>query len=49
MPILRSLREDGLIDGWGHWSHHTGGGEYNVRFAIRFYDWDDINTFWSET
>lgn len=46
VPILREMESDGLIEGWGHWQHNTGG-EYNVRFAIRLYDWSDIDTFWN--
>ena len=46
-PILDDLRERGAIEGWSHWLHQTGG-EYNVRFTARTYDWASINTFWSE-
>ncbi|MGD2068813.1 MAG: hypothetical protein PVI57_09105 [Gemmatimonadota bacterium] len=47
VPILREMQSEGLIEGWGHWQHNTGG-EYDVRLALRLYDWDDIDTFWNE-
>lgn len=47
VPILEGLQEKGVIQGWSHWQHHTGG-EYNVRFAVRAYDWAAFDTFWEE-
>ncbi len=47
VPILTALRDEGLIQGWSHSQHETGG-EYNVRLAIRVYDWASIDTFWGE-
>lgn len=47
VPVLEALREEGLIEGWSQWEHHTGG-HYNIRFAIRSYDWASINSFWDE-
>jgi hypothetical protein len=46
-PILDDLQSSGTIEGWSHWQHHTGG-DYNVRFTARTYDWTSINTFWNE-
>ncbi len=47
VPVLTALRDEGLIQGWSH-SQHDAGGEYNVRMAIRVYDWASIDTFWAE-
>ncbi len=47
VPVLTELREEGLIQGWSH-SQHDAGGEYNVRLAIRVYDWASIDAFWGE-
>lgn len=47
LPVLEALQSEGVIAGWGHWQHNVGG-EYNVRFAVRVYDWAAIDTFWSE-
>ncbi len=47
VPILEELQEEGVIEGWNQWQHQTGS-EYNVRFAVRTYDWASISTFWSE-
>lgn len=47
VPILEDLRDEGVIEGWGQWQHHTGG-EYNVRFVVRTWDWASLGTFWGE-
>ena len=47
VPVLEELREEGLIEGWNQWQHHTGS-QYNIRFAVRTYDWASISTFWAE-
>ena len=47
VPLLRQLQEEGAIQGWTLSQHHTGG-SYNVRQAVRTYDWASIDTFWSE-
>jgi hypothetical protein len=46
-PIMASLQEEGIIQGWSLWQHQTGG-TYNSRFTIRFFDWASIGTFWDE-
>lgn len=48
VPVLEELRDEGLIEGWSQWQHHTGGQGYNIRFTVRTYDWAAIDTFWSE-
>lgn len=47
VPVLRALQEEGVIEGWNQWQHQTGG-EYNVRLAMRTYDWASLETFWDE-
>ena len=47
VPVLEALQEEGVIEGWTHSRHHTGG-HYNIRFAFRSYDWASIETFWRE-
>lgn len=47
VPILEDLQEQGLIEGFNQWQHAVGS-EYNIRFAVRTYDWASIDTFWSE-
>lgn len=47
VPVLQSLRDEGLISGWSYWRHQTGGDGYNFRLAIRS-DWAGFNTFWAE-
>lgn len=47
VPVLTELRDEGVIQGWGQWQHQTGG-EYNVRFVVRTYDWASLGTFWDE-
>ena len=47
VPILTELQEEGVIEGWTQWEHHTGG-EYNIRFAARTFDWASFDTFWSQ-
>ena len=47
VPVLEDLQTKGVIQGWSHWQHQTGG-EYNVRFTARTNDWASIDTFWSE-
>jgi len=47
VPILQQLRDEGVIQGWSHWQHQTAG-EYNVRFAVRAYDWAAYDTFWDQ-
>ncbi len=48
VPILQKLREEGVIQGFGQWQHETGGGDYNIRFVARTYDWASLGEFWSE-
>jgi len=47
VPIFEALRDRGVIEGWGHWVHQTGG-DYNIRMAIRTYDWNSLDVFWDE-
>ncbi len=47
VPILTELQEEGVIQGWNQWQHHTGG-QYNIRFAVRTNDWVSNQTFWAE-
>lgn len=47
VPVLEALQSEGVIDGWGHWEHNTGS-DYNIRHAIRLFDWPSIDTFWDE-
>lgn len=47
VPVLEELRAEGVIQGWNQWQHDVGS-EYNVRFAVRTYDWASLGTFWSE-
>ena len=47
VPVLEELRSEGVIEGWGHWQHNVGS-EYNIRFAVRVYDWPAMGVFWSE-
>lgn len=47
VPVLEGLREEGIIEGWDQYHHHTGG-EYNIRFAVRTYDWNSISEFWAQ-
>ncbi len=47
VPVLDGLVSSGVIEGYNQWEHTTGG-EYNVRMAIRTYDWNAIDTFWEE-
>jgi hypothetical protein len=47
VPVLDGLVSDGVIEGYNQWEHATGG-EYNVRMAIRTYDWNAIDTFWDD-
>lgn len=47
VPVLNALFQDEVIEGWSYSQHHTGG-HYNVRFAVRTYDWPSIETFWDE-
>lgn len=42
-PALEALQEEGAIQGWTTWSHDTGGGPYNWRMAIRFYEGANVN------
>ncbi len=48
VPILDKLEEEGVIEGYTQWQHETGGGDYNVYFNARTYDWASLGTFWSE-
>jgi hypothetical protein len=48
VPILNDLREEGVIQGYSHWQHQTGGSDYNVRFTARTFDWQALDSFWSE-
>ncbi|HUF77113.1 MAG TPA: hypothetical protein VMM35_12585 [Longimicrobiales bacterium] len=45
VPVLEALRDEGIIEGWGHWQHNVGS-EYNVRFGVRTYDWASVGRFW---
>jgi hypothetical protein len=47
VPVLEQLQSEGIIEGWNQWQHMTGG-EYNIRFAIRAFDWAAYDTFWAE-
>ena len=47
VPVLEQLQNEGMLQGWSQWQHHTGG-HYNIRFAIRTYDWASIGAFWEE-
>jgi hypothetical protein len=47
VPVLQQLQQEGIIEGWSQYQHHTGG-DYNIRFAVRTYDWASIETFWNE-
>ena len=47
VPILSEMQEAGDIQGWSQWEHQTGG-EYNIRFTVRTFDWAAIDTFWGE-
>ena len=47
VPVLEELRSEGVIEGWTQYQHMTGG-EYNIRFAIRAFDWAAYDTFWAE-
>lgn len=47
VPILQDLQEEGVIEGFNQWQHDVGS-EYNVRFAVRTYDWASLGTFWDE-
>lgn len=47
VPILEDLQEEGVIEGFNQWQHDVGS-EYNIRFAVRSYDWASLDTFWSE-
>lgn len=42
-PILTAMTEAGTIQGFAAWQHDTGG-EYNWRFAMRYYDFESIQT-----
>lgn len=46
VPVLDGLVSSGVIEGYNQWEHTTGG-EYNVRMAIRTYDWGAIDDFTS--
>lgn len=47
VPVLEQLQQEGVIEGWAQYQHHTGG-DYNIRFVVRTYDWASIETFWNE-
>lgn len=47
VPVLEALRDEGIIEGWGQWQHHTGS-DYNIRLSVRTYDWESIAVFWGE-
>jgi len=42
-PILTAMTEAGTIQGFAAWQHDTGG-EYNWRFAMRYFDFESIQT-----
>lgn len=37
-PVLRTMQEEGAIQGFSTWEHNAGGGPYNWRLALRFYE-----------
>jgi len=47
VPVLEELRDEGVIQSWTVFQHHTGG-EYNWRSAIIVSDWSKFDTFWNE-
>lgn len=47
VPVLTALQNEGVLEGWAHWQHHTGG-DYNVRMTVRTFDWTAMDTFWDE-
>jgi len=47
VPILEQLRDEGIIQNWAIWQHHTGG-EYNWRFAAIADEWSKLDTFWEQ-
>ena len=47
IPVLTELQEEGVIEGWTE-AEHSSGSDYNVRMAIRTFDWASIGTFWDE-
>lgn len=48
VPVLQALVDEGVIEGWDQYQHQTGGAGYNIRFAVRAFDWAAYDTFWSE-
>jgi hypothetical protein len=46
-PILTVMTEAGTIEGFAAWQHDTGG-EYNWRFAMRYFDFESIQTALSD-
>ena len=47
VPIMEELRDEGVIQNWGVFQHHTGS-EYNWRMAIMVSEWSKFDTFWGE-
>lgn len=41
-PVLQAMQEEGAIQGFSTWEHDTGGGDYNWRLAIRFYEGTNV-------
>lgn len=46
-PILQEMTEAGIIEGFAAWQHDTGG-VYNWRFAMRFFDFESIESAGAE-
>lgn len=44
-PILRELRDEGLVAGWVFFTHDTGP-RHNSKVLFFFDDWDQIDDFW---
>ncbi|HSR41635.1 MAG TPA: hypothetical protein VLL48_05680, partial [Longimicrobiales bacterium] len=47
VPILDDLQEEGVIQGYNQYQHDVGS-DFNIRFAVRTYDWAALGTFWDE-
>jgi len=45
IPVLKSLEQQEIINGFSIWKHHTGG-IYNWRMIIYVTEWQDLDVFW---
>ncbi len=45
IPVLESLEQQEIINGFTIWQHHTGG-TYNWRMIIYVTEWKDLDVFW---